>query len=273
MKKYDHIKFIVLSEDESTHHVAIRRDDSHWLQITATFPNKTRAESYACVENDMIEDDYAGLHGTDAADENPPNLPEPPPGTERIIEHRRERSVTVSESVFKHSASPSMVQERAEQIKGVAGEVLAVLPALIKEFPKGPTAKIISSRIAIEENYVRRAIRVLEDQGGCELMKRKDSPAWHVIPVGYTPPIEDLTAAQSAVLGVLKNHVGKDQVATLSFRQLCDSACISKGNIVAVLDALEYKKRIECVRRGGGTEMNQYRILPTPPHAVTFQGA
>ena len=244
------IKFIVLTEHHALHHVLVRRDESAWLQLVASFPSRTRADTFSDIENDMAEDGLAAAEEIDV----PPSIPEPRIAIERVVEETRERRVTREISHGHSDGRDSVVTTAAD-------EILSALPGLLLEFPKGPTARVLATRLSIEDHRVRQAVRSLDKDGRALMMRRKDSSSWHLIPPGYDPPIEDLTPTQTNVLTVIVRASDAEGVASLTLGAIADAACIGKGVVVSVLDALENKGRLVVLSRGKGTVPNKYQVI------------
>lgn len=250
----DH-RYVVLTEAEDRHYVAVVRREGtpNWAQIVAIFADKERAECYAQVENDL--DDDPVLRRDDI--QGPPDLTAPQTGLTKI-------------NGFKPTPEPPKIEAPAPEVETLADEILNALPALIKEFPKGPTTKQVAKRLGVEDHYARRAMIDLDRDGRATLDRRKDSSAYHLTPFGYDAPPPDLTRAQQDVFNVLCQAASGDGWVRLSNREICERAGCSRGGIKAVLDALRHKGKLELGQSGVGPRTSQYRVI-RDDYLVTVQ--
>jgi len=245
------IRYVVLTEAADRHHVAIARSApaTGWVQIVGTFDKLDRAERYAEVENDC----YDGQPWGDEA-ETPPKRDEVPTGLSKVVEMVERRSETRSVT---YTASTGGVRP----ISALCDEVMEELPLLLEQNPKGPTAKAFAQRLQVEEQFVRKALRQIERDGRAALVTRKDSPAHHLVPVGYEGPPEALTPTQEMVLSVLRENADDQGYVRMSRKLIGDKAIVSAGTIGAVLDALVGKGRIVQLERGDASVATLYQIV------------
>jgi hypothetical protein len=147
-----------------------------------------------------------------------------------------------------------------EESSTLADQILEILPSTLVTYPKGPGSRQIAELLDAAEHDVRRAMKKLDQEMRAVMMRRHDSSCWHLIPNDYTPPFEELTGAQSRVLRVLRDQSDERGETTLSTRDICLVADVSKGSVSQVIFALEKKCYVECVSKGVGTASSVYRV-------------
>lgn len=245
-------RYIVLSEKKDAHLVAIRHDGWQWLRVVGVFASKDRAESYADVENMMFDDgteDYPAPYQDDLK-ARPPAL-EDPGSRLGLARARLESGRGPSQA---HSDDRGLVVTLAD-------EIVAALPKMVEKHPWGPTAKEISEWVGAADYYVRQAMNGLHNSNRATLMRRGDSRAYHLVPIGYLAPPEMLTSKQNDVLTVIVKAADPKGIARLSLRDMSAAAGTSQGGILAVVDALIRKGRVAEIERGVGTRTSVYRVL------------
>ncbi len=67
----------------------------------------------------------------------------------------------------------------------VADEILQDLPGLIRDYPDGPSLKIIAAHMGLELAHVRAAARTLNSEARADLMRRMDSREQFLVPYRY----------------------------------------------------------------------------------------
>jgi hypothetical protein len=70
-------------------------------------------------------------------------------------------------------------------MKTLADEILMSLPALMAEFPLGPTILVLCNRLAAASPDVRRAVEQIDKDG--RAVRYRWSKAHHLVPCGYEP--------------------------------------------------------------------------------------
>ncbi len=258
------IRYFVVTEAAARHHVVVAHEHHpEWLRIVATFPGKDRADSYAEIEEMMLDE-----HHTARPDEiaPPPRLHEPSSNirpafllskSETVV---RERETTTRSAALQIPAQPVLTT--------LADEIVAVLPGLLDQFPKGPTVKAIAGHLSVEEHHVRQAVRRLDREKRAVFTRRKDSSAHHLLPVGHTPVPEELTATQRDVMRVLVSGAGQDGSIRISRNDLARRANCPIGTLAAVLYALESKGRLEFLEKGDALSPSTYRVRPVEGDAA-----
>ncbi len=143
----------------------------------------------------------------------------------------------------------------------LADEILGVIEELLVHHPKGPTVKAISAHLGEDDYNVRNACKALANKGRARFMLRKDTGAFHLFPIDRTPPLEELTPRQQAVLSAMTSLANENRMVTASSLEIAQLANESSGNFGVVAYALAQKGRIEIIKRQGSTGLNSYRIL------------
>ncbi len=140
----------------------------------------------------------------------------------------------------------------------LADQILEALPALIKEFPKGPTVKQLVEKFDVAENFVRAAMFELYRKGRAQRVRRDDSQSYHLIPIGYIAPPIELTVGQRRVLEVMKSAADPDNFVKITKRAICAAAPVSQGSITAIIDSLIRKGFVTLIESGVGTIPSTY---------------
>lgn len=252
------VTYVVLTERPNCHYVAVRRNDetAAWLQIIAVFRSRGRAENYAEVENMFIDE---GMATKDDLGVVEPQYAEPETGIGRIAV-KADGGSAPQAGVAKPNLSISS-PAHLSRLKSLADEILEVLPELLTNFDKGPTAQNISAHLNATEYDVRRAMKELHSSGRALLMRRSETHGYHLVPNDYSPPLEPLTEPQKVILGVMLRAAGADGMAALTNRQIADASGIAVPTVSTSVSSLARKRRIVEVTRGFGTSPSTYQII------------
>lgn len=105
-------------------------------------------------------------------------------------------------------------------------------------------------------------ISALVDMGLVRLFRRQDRNELRVVPLDYEPPACDLTKKQRASIDWLFSRADENMCVRASFRDICEGALLSKGAIVAHLEALERKGYLSFIEVGRGTRKTLFRLFP-----------
>lgn len=251
MKAPDNLPFayIVVSEGPRQHHVCLRTtSEPEWLRIVATFLDADRADDFADLENTMAQDDD-DWHRKEVK-EAPPTIELPISNVAVLADRRR--------GPYQMSGRPRLAHDG---VITLADEILKDLPKLIEKFPKGPTINDLCAWLSADRGHVQRAMNEIAQDRRAKIIRRADSSAYHLVPTDYAAPPEELTRKQADVLAVLCAHADGAGLVAISYRQMAEEARTSSGGIIAVLDALRRKRRIEEVATGKGTVASTYRVL------------
>lgn len=271
-------EFIVLSAPSGAeHHVLFRPNDGAWLQLIATFRALDRATDYAEMHNQFLVDFPEDVCTRDDLKEPPPSEPEPADPLPALMDkvaaalqsdESSAAAAPVAETPIAAAGSSPPIPDRPErvgtrdaEIAALADRIMVALPALIGDFPKGPTVTVLSRHLDAETHAVQQAVKRLDHDGRAVRMSRKDSGAKHLVPLGYEPPAETLSETQSVVLGFMRSRAGAAALVSLSKREIARDAPCAMGSVQAVLDALVYKQRIAVVSGGSGSMASTYRLL------------
>lgn len=152
---------------------------------------------------------------------------------------------------------------RLETIVALEKRVLADMPALMVEFPRGPSTGDLQKRYDTQYDYIGHALRQLAERDAIRYEKDKDGPQKYARPIDFAGPRptgDELTTIQESVLRVITETAGADGCSKLSKNEMARAAGISIGSIEAALDALDVKKRIERLRDGGPLTASRYRL-------------
>lgn len=146
--------------------------------------------------------------------------------------------------------------------KLLALEIAEDLPAMWESHPDGLTAKTIVRLTGMAQHEAYSAMIWLEELGRGKIIRRPDRSPFYLVPLDFEVEKYDLTAKQRATLEFLKSKADADGYVTASMREICAGAPLSKGAIVAHLEALDRKDYLRVIERGYGTRRGRYRIFP-----------
>ena len=145
---------------------------------------------------------------------------------------------------------------------GLAGEIKAKLPDLMKQFPLGPTTQQLAAYFAAEPNTVRAATKQLLGTGDALLRRRADTSCVHLQPVGFVQPRVKLTPTQERALECLMSIADPDGYINCKLQELGPLLKSAEGAASAMRCILLKKNYLEFVSPASRGVPPVYRIVP-----------
>ncbi len=184
------LRYVVLTElAKRLHYVVVHRPDTNWLQIVAKFTAKDRADSYADIENLIIdEDDDDFTVPYDDGTEVAPTLPEPEAGLSRFIVASLQPPVPAEVVRDLPSSSEIVEQEEPETVEPeepklcLADRIEAALPVLFKEYSDGPNISDLCKVFNTKGNEIRETVNDFAARNILTIKKRPGSGVLYVVP-------------------------------------------------------------------------------------------
>ena len=124
-------------------------------------------------------------------------------------------------------------------------QIMAWLPDAIADDPKGPTVSDASKRFDVGGRIARDAFHTIRREHRGEVDRRCDTGAYHLTPIGYKRPLEDLSPLQEEVLGLVVSSPSGDGVCRLTPFQIAVELGRPQGSIGPALEALRKKGYLE----------------------------
>lgn len=269
----DH-EYVVLTESGKGHWVCVRRAaEPGWLQVVAGFMDRDRAESYAEVENLMLDDDPTDPRKDGVTEA--PKLELPPGNVERFRAWFSGEGGNSDDAALPAPADDEQDDEAVpeqedagppaesddepgdEEAPGQAGAIpdliLRLLPDFMEKHEGGPNIKQVAAVTRLPEADVREAFNELRAGKRATVWQPHSGAPLQVAPLGFEAPTKpELSENQVAVLDYLA-ELPPGEGGTIeppSYAKISDATGVPTGSLGAAISDLERKGKIEVVRRG-----------------------
>lgn len=223
---------------EGMHHVVQIGDDWHVLfepkslprqyLSVARFQDFERADSYACVEQDMM------LDCSELAD---------------YEDVRSIRDISGQQlKVIAANKAPQQIPDISRPLSEFEQEVVSDLPALMKEYPYGASVDDLIEFYGLseEKHRARQAVKTLSARGLAQFVKWPDDALKRLIPLGdfQRPPMR-LTEAEEAIMRALPTILDADGICRASPRAIGIQAGLPTGVVLNTMWRLHHKDKIK----------------------------
>jgi hypothetical protein len=148
----------------------------------------------------------------------------------------------------------------------LADRILADMPALMKDHPRGPIRADLADRYRVPPARVNEAVISLFARKKVRL-ERFDGTEQHIVPPDFEmAPTVSVSTKQKADALALIQSTAKDGLSTLSLAEIAAQAGIPRGSINYVVGRLVNDGALVLVKPGHSNASPIYRVL-TPTHA------
>lgn len=175
--------------------------------------------------------------------------------------HLKRRVTDLEEMVERLS---SIMNDRPRQVfmtDVIRWRVPRDLPEMMREFPRGPTARDIARRYNLSQAITIAGLRELAEKGKIQWTRLKRSSKWVVLPPGHTAPDAPISSAQQRLLDGLKKIAGGGRTVTVGQREVARALSVHPSTVQYQIKCLIDAERLVLEKVGEEYEPSTYRFV------------